>query len=153
MLRIAYRYILSYILIMSSAKTLRFFEKKHGLSCDKPSKESHCEGDLWKRHLPKAWQAAVDPPVYFVRHREYEISAERTLGYDADDRPCYTAHYYQLTQLCSDDDDEYYEVLSYSEELFAWKMRDERWLVYRRSSRGDCRGERGCYVFAQDMPR
>lgn len=107
----------------------------------------------WESHLPDEWLDAVDAPLYFEQYSEYEISADRTVGYDADDQPCFTAHRFELTEPASDDDEEFYEVVTYSEELAAWRLRDERWLVYRRSSAGDCRSPRGFYAFSQTMPR
>jgi len=107
----------------------------------------------WVSHLPDEWLDAVAPPLYFEQYSEYEISADRTVGYDADDQACFTAYRFELTELASDDDEEFYEVVSYSEELAAWRLRDERWLVYRRTSASDCRSPRGFYAFSQTMPR
>lgn len=30
-----------------------------------------------QKHLPETWQEAIDHPLYFKRHSEYEICAER----------------------------------------------------------------------------
>lgn len=107
----------------------------------------------WDRHLPPGWRDAVEIPLYFNQYSEYEISAERSVGYDADDAPCFTAHRFQLTSLASDDDEEFYEVVSYSEELAAWRLRDERWLVFRQTSSNNCSASRSFYALSPDMPR
>lgn len=128
---------------------------------DKPLEERQCapkrqHGDSsrdWDRHLPEDWRDAVEMPLYFEHYSEYEINAQRSVGYDADDQPCFTAHRFQLTRLVSDDDEEFYEIVAYSEELAAWRLRDERWLVFRTSST-DNRGQpRGFYAFSPQMPR
>jgi len=107
----------------------------------------------WSEHLPGIWRDAVEAPLYFKRYSEYEISAERALGYDADERPCFTSHRFMLTSLASDDDEEFYEVVTYSEEMAAWRLRDERWLVYRLIATNNCNLPRGFYVLSPDMPR
>lgn len=107
----------------------------------------------WTKHLPSIWRDIVEAPLYFKQYSEYEMSAERTLGYDADDHPCFTSHRFMLTSLASDDDEEFYEVVTYSEEMAAWRLRDERWLVFRLISTNDCYPSNGFYVLSPDMPR
>lgn len=107
----------------------------------------------WRRHLPDDWRDAVSPPLYFKCYQEYEISADRVVGYDADDLPCFTSHRFELTRLATDDDEEFYEVLTYSEELAAWRLRDERWLVFRMMNTDPCNPPRGFYAFSPDWPR
>jgi hypothetical protein len=121
---------------------------------EKPAK-TRCEHDDtdWPRHLPDGWQDAVQAPLYFHQYSEYEIRADRTVGYDADDQPCFTAHRVELTRVASDDDEEFYEVVSYQEEMAAWRLRDERWLVFRIVSTSHCNPPRGFYAFSQRMPR
>ena len=81
------------------------------------------------------------------------MSADRSFGYDADDCPCFIAHRFELTRTVSDDDEEFYQVVTYSEEMAAWRLRDERWLVFRRNSNQDCTSPRGFYAFSADIPR
>lgn len=107
----------------------------------------------WAEHLPAIWREIAEAPLYFKQYSEYEMSAERTLGYDADDHPCFTSHRFMLTSLASDDDEEFYEVLTYSEEMAAWRLRDERWLVFRLISTNNCYPSRGFYVLSPEMPR
>ncbi len=107
----------------------------------------------WKKYLPVDWRGAVEEPLYMKHFSEYEIAAERSVGYDADDRPCFTAHQFVLTRLTTDDDEEFYEAVAYSEELAAWRLRDERWLVFRMVSANQANPPRGFYVISPDMPR
>jgi hypothetical protein len=123
------------------------------LPCKSP-KKGHQPGEPdWLAYLPAEWRETVEPPLYFERYSEYEIRAERTVGYDADDQRCFTAHRYVLTSLASDDDEEFYELVTYSEEMAAWRLRDERWLVYRRISTNNCNHSRSFYALSPDMPR
>lgn len=107
----------------------------------------------WSKHLPEAWLGAVDQPLYFKCYSEYEMCAERSVGYDADDCPCFTAHQFILTSIASDDDEEYYEVVTYAEEMAAWRLHDERWLIYRTVTTSPCNAPRGFYAVSPEMPR
>jgi len=107
----------------------------------------------WLEHLPDEWLDAIEVPLYFEQYSEYEINAERAVGYDADDRPCFATHRFLLTSLVSDDDEEFYEIVAYAEEMVAWRMRDERWLVYRRNSANQGGQPRSFYAFSAEMPR
>ncbi|MFZ2268946.1 MAG: hypothetical protein WAV95_15325 [Azonexus sp.] len=107
----------------------------------------------WLEHLPDEWRDAIEAPLYFEQYSEYEINAERAVGYDADDRPCFATHRFLLTELVTDDDDEFYEVVAYAEEMAAWRMRDERWLVYRRNSAHQGGQPRSFYALSAAMPR
>src|SRR6185369_16291931 len=107
----------------------------------------------WTRHLPEGWRETVDAPLHFKRYREYEMRAERTVGYDGDDEACFTAHRFQLTSLASDDDEEFFEIVTYAEEMAAWRLRDERWLIYRAISTNGGNAARSFYAFSSDMPR
>jgi len=80
------------------------------------------------------------------------MRAERTVDYDGDNKPCFTAHRFQLTSLASDDDEEFFEIVTYAEEMAAWRLRDERWLIYRTISTNSCNAARSVYAFSTDMP-
>lgn len=108
---------------------------------------------IWRHALPAAWRDATEVPLYLEHHREYEICAERTVGYDADDAPCFVAHRFVLTTPASDDDEEYYARITHAEEMAAWRLRDNRWLLYRRIDAGNCDAPRAFYSFSPDMPR
>ena len=119
----------------------------------KPGKSEADPAIRWDRYLPDTWAGQVDAPLYVNNFREYEMPAERTVGYDASDKPCFTSHRFALTQIHSDDDEEFYETVSYYEEMAAWRLRDERWLVYRITNSGQCNSPRGFYVISPTMPR
>jgi len=106
----------------------------------------------WQKHLPAGWQNATETPLYFKQYSEYEMPAERVLGYDADEQPCFTSHRFLLTTLTSDDGEELYEIVTYREEMAAWRLRDERWLVFRLISTNSY-PPRGFYALSPDMPR
>lgn len=107
----------------------------------------------WDALLPAEWRDAVEAPLYFRSYSEYEIYAQRSVGYDADDQPCFTTYRFALTRLVMDDDEEFYEEISRSEQLAAWRLRDERWLVFRIASPGPQPQPRGFYAISPEMPR
>jgi hypothetical protein len=107
----------------------------------------------WLFRLPEKWRDAVDAPLYFRHYQEYEITAQRTVGYDEDNRPCFVAHEVILTRPSSDDDEEYYETVTYREDMNAWRLHDGRWLVLR-NTQATPRTQNGVfYAIHQDMPR
>ncbi|MBK1680847.1 hypothetical protein [Rhodocyclus tenuis] len=85
----------------------------------------------WRQELPASWSDLAIEPVRFDVFREYEMSAERTIGHDEHDEPCFCACRYILTQLVADEDDLFFEMPVYAETLAAWRLRDRRWLVLR----------------------
>jgi hypothetical protein len=108
----------------------------------------------WQQGLPAEWRAEAIAPLRFIIHCEYEMPASRTLGYDKDDLACYHHHAFALGEPRSDDDEEFYEALIHGENVHAWRLRDQRWLVWRVVRKeGDCRGNRGCYSFSERMPQ
>jgi len=122
------------------------------LSSCQSRRQPESNAQRWAVFLPRAWQDAVDAPLYFERHVEYEMSAERVIGYDVDDSPCYTAHHFDLTSLASDDDEDFYEVVTYSEEMAAWRLRDSRWLIFRRIQKLHCKDSSSFYTISTEMP-
>jgi hypothetical protein len=125
------------------------FQTKCDLPCRKTSRDPE-----WQKALPVEWRDATIAPLHFKQYREYEIPASRTLGYDEEGQPCYYRHTYIISSLRSDDDEEFYESIAYGEEVQAWRLRDERWLIWRIVHEdGVCRGNRGFYSFSESMPR
>lgn len=99
----------------------------------------------WRHFLPRGWDQVVESPLYCRIYREYEMEASRCIGYDADDQPCFAAHRFVL--------DTSGEPPGYAEEMAAWRLRDERWLVFRLvSTRSDVL-PRGFYSISPEMPR
>lgn len=111
----------------------------------------------WQNDLPAPWRAAVVAPLHFRQWRDYEMPALRQIGYDEDDAPCYYRHLFRLETLRVDDMDVFYAALVYGEEVVAWRLRDQRWLVWKvvrqESDGGDSGPGRGFYSFSADMPR
>jgi hypothetical protein len=119
-----------------------------------PARRPQRDRTDWLDLLPKAWREMAIKPLDFVDHHEYEIAASRSLGYDVDGQLCYYAHGYALDEPRSDDDDEFYLVVAYSETVHAWRLRDDRWLIHRIAHHGgECAPGRGFYCFAADCPR
>lgn len=105
----------------------------------------------WADHLPKDWKALVVSPLAFDVFRDYEADAERTVGRDEDGTACYHAHRYVLRETRSDDDEEFYEVVAYREELAAWRLRDGRWLAWRLVAAEEM-GGRAFFSIGQEPP-
>ena len=106
----------------------------------------------WQQNLPKQWRRLVIAPLLIERFRDYEMAAERLIGRDEDEQPCYYSSRFVVTDMRSDDDEEFYQVAAYAEALTAWRMRDGRWLIHRLISREGERGN-GFYRFGDRMPR
>lgn len=108
---------------------------------------------LWRTELPSEWAHLVEVPLDFELYREYEMPAQRVVGRDVSGEACFVHHQYLLSRVCSDGE-ECYEELDYYEEMHAWRLRDERWLIYRRVATGACTpATRGFYSFSPHMPR
>ena len=103
----------------------------------------------WRGYLPDAWADRVEAPLWVEEFQEYQLDAQRWVGYDADEQPCYTAHHYALPAQ----DASAGAAVAYSEMLAAWRLRDERWLVFRLIGAGGATLPRGFYVFSPEMPR
>lgn len=111
------------------------------------------EDSTWLTCLPGGWRDMVIEPLDFRQYREYEMAAGRTFGYDVDGLTCYYAHSYALTQSCSDNDEDFYEVIAYGETVHAWRLRDDRWLIHRVIQTDvDCPPGRGFFTFAESHP-
>ena len=108
----------------------------------------------WWQGLPAEWRERIVVPIRFEVFREYEMPAERTNGYDADEFPCYCAWNYVLSELRSDDDEEFYEEPRYAESTLAWRLGDGRWLVFNRIVSDYATGcTRSSYLLRDSMPR
>ena len=106
---------------------------------------------IWQENLPAEWLDAVEEPLYYAHYREYEISAERAVGYDADDKPCFTYHRFLLTQAGTGETTQ--PLVTFSERMAAWRLRDDRWLVFRRNSANHGSEPASFYAFSNTMPR
>ena len=104
----------------------------------------------WRGYLPDAWAEQVEAPLWVDEFEEYQLDAQRWIGYDADEQPCYTAHHYALPAQRNPENP---AEVAYSEVLAAWRLRDERWLVFRLIGTGSTVLPRGFYLISPDMPR
>ena len=107
----------------------------------------------WRHRLPAHWQPRVLAPVRFTRYREEELAAERVFGHSSRQLACYYRHHYRVTELYSDDDEDFYLFTLYGEELAAWLLHDGRWLVYRRVLNDEQGDGHGFYSFSRQIPR
>ena len=117
------------------------------------SRHSPRDSVAWLDYLPVEWREMAITPLDFVEYHEYEVAASRCLGYDVDGQTCYYAHGYALNEPRSDDDEEFYQVVVYSESVHAWRLRDDRWLIHRIVHHcGEGAPGRGFYSFAERCP-
>lgn len=107
----------------------------------------------WCRYLPEAWQDQVVAPLDVVAFREYEMDAERWVGRDGDDLPCYTAHRFVILAAEDRPGPAGTPRVAYSEEMAAWRLRDDRWLVFRMIGAAAVTLPRGFYSISPAMPR
>jgi hypothetical protein len=114
----------------------------------------HALDDQWSQDLPPALKNLVITPVSFDVSRDYEMQAEHTHGRDVANQPCFSEFRFVLTQLCSDDDEVFYEVPVYAESLTSWRLHDQRWLVCRTQVSGvdQARGQTSLSL-SDTMPR
>ena len=108
----------------------------------------------WRHHLPADWAGMVVEAFAFTRHEEYEMPAWRILGHDVDGALCFYAHDYVLTEGRSDNDEDFYTVITAGESVRAWRLCDDRWLIYRcpRTEDEHTPG-RAFYSFSDRPPR
>jgi len=105
---------------------------------ENPASRRTAEQEIeWRQHLPVEWRDSVVAPLDFKTHQEYEMAARRSFGYDGEGQACYYAHRYALDASRTDDDEDFYRVVAYGEAVLAWRLRDDRWLVYRRIYTGE----------------
>ncbi len=105
----------------------------------------------WQAGLPDEWRSMVVAPLGFRRFRDYEAAAQRLLGLDENEQPCYSHYQYRLSEVRSDDDEDFYEETLYAETGISWLLRDGRWLNLRHI--GPQGSGRGFFSFSEEMPR
>ncbi len=118
----------------------------HGHSCSIDYKHP------WQKDLPDQWVKDVVVPQTFEIHIEYEIHADRVIGQDEKGFPCYSAQEYCLLDLCCDDE-LIFETVVYGEQIQAWKLVDNRWLVRHAVMMHDRDDECIQHSIRPDMPR
>jgi hypothetical protein len=119
---------------------------------DCPYQPGH--GIRWAEDLPPALKNLVVAPIRFDVFQEFEMQAEHTCGRAASHQPCYSEFRFVVTQLCSDDDELYYEKPVYAESMTSWRLLDERWLVCRITiDNFDPGAFHTCFFLSKAMPR
>lgn len=108
----------------------------------------------WADELPPALKDLVVAPIRFDVHQEYELQAERTWGCDAANQACYSAFRLLQTQLCSDDDEVFFEEPVSAESITSWRLVDERWLICHTTvTRFDEESMHTRFSVSDEMPR
>ena len=108
----------------------------------------------WRSGLPPEREREVVTPRVFELAIDYEVAAERVLGRDADGEPCYCSYHCVLTDLCCEDGEVFFEALSFSENMRAWRLASGQWLVRRAvTTPDDPELERVEYRRSDTMPR
>ena len=108
----------------------------------------------WREDLPEDWRAQVVRPAFFVQHKEYEIAAERVIGYETEEEACYCRFRAEITEWCTDEEGDWCIVPLYGEHLSAWRLIDDRWLVLRRLfHQEDGASSHAFFSFSEEMPK
>jgi hypothetical protein len=84
--------------------------------------------DLWEKHLPAEYRSRVVRPIAFEQHTEQSANAVRIVGFDADGVRCFECHSFVLTEDGFDADEFPIRYDVYYERVFAWRLRDGRWI-------------------------
>ncbi|WP_190275873.1 hypothetical protein [Thiorhodovibrio frisius] len=63
---------------------------------------------------------------------DYEMPARQVVGFDVSGAICFRAYDYRLLDPYSDDDEEFYTLLTYGESAVGWRLKERGWLLYRR---------------------
>jgi hypothetical protein len=102
----------------------------------------------WAERLPALWRSLTISPLWVEVHRDELSGAERWVGHDEEEHPCFCKHSFKL------DIGALGGPSGYAEDLVAWRMRDGRWLIHRIiMSHAEGRTSYAFYAFADRMPR
>lgn len=107
----------------------------------------------WSERLPMLWRSLTVGPLWVDVNRDADAGAERWVGYDEEELPCYCRYRFQvpigdLGAINRDDEG------VYSEDLAAWRMRDGRWLIHRViNCHARAKTAYAFYAFSESMPR
>lgn len=122
---------------------------------DDPSRRSKRASHLgqevdWAERLPLLWRNLTVGPLWVDVNRDADVGAERWMGYDEEEQPCYCRYRFQVSIGRISEGN----AGLYSEDLAAWRMRDGRWLIHRVIN-CDAEGKTAYafYAFSESMPR
>jgi hypothetical protein len=121
-------------------------------SVGRAKRASHLAREVdWMARVPLLWRSLTIGPIWVEVNRDNEVGAERWLGYDEDEQPCYCRYRFQVPigSLGGAGAEAIYQ-----EDLSAWRMRDDRWLIHRViCCQADGRASYSFYAFSTSMPR
>lgn len=104
----------------------------------------------WAARLPAFWRGLTIGPLWVDVNRDEGTGAERWMGYDEEEQPCFCRYRFQVPIGFIDSGVESH----YSEDLAAWRLRDGRWLIHRViNSLGEGKAAYAFYAFSERMPR
>lgn len=126
----------------------------------KAKRATHLAHELdWQARLPPSWKGQVVVPLWVNVHRDHEVGAERWLGFNEDDQPCYCRYRFVVSGQEAPDHEAQGETeterrVSYCEDLTAWLMRDGRWVIHREIlSQAERPTSYSFYALSERMPR
>ncbi len=105
-------------------------------------RSNHLGGDVaWDLRLAPAWRHLAIGPIWIEVNRDANVGAERWLGFDEEDQPCFCRHRFPVGD-------------THREDLTAWRLRDGRWLIHRVISLApNGRTAYEFHTFSERMPR
>ena len=84
----------------------------------------------WTSRLPDAWRDRVDGPMWVQVFRDHSCGAERWVGFNEDDRPCWVRYRFVI-EHAPGESGQGARAVRHCEDLMGWLMRDGRWLIHR----------------------
>lgn len=112
---------------------------------------SHLSKEVqWSDRLPPTWKPLANQPMWVEIQRDSDSQAERWLGFDEDESPCFCRYIFQIPLGQSHEPG----VSMYGEDLAAWRLRDGRWLIHRTiQCQADSQAYYAFYAFSETMPK
>jgi len=108
----------------------------------------------WAARLPLIWRSLTIAPLWVDVNRDVDAGAERWMGYDEEELPCYCRYRFQVDIGTLDGGAGDPAQAGYREDLAAWRMRDGRWLIHRIiACQADGLTSYSFYAFGESMPR
>lgn len=109
----------------------------------------------WREDLPADIALHAIMPHRFEYFEEPSAYAEKLLGYDQSGGCCYYQHVFTINRDVLDDEDNFFEEVSYHEILTAWLLDSGLWLFCKDGRAGmDCNQAAPLrYKLARNRPR
>jgi hypothetical protein len=124
-------------------------------SSTRTKRASHLSAEVrWADRVPQLWRSLTIGPLWVDVNRDLDAGAERWVGYDEEEQPCYCRYRFQVDIGSVAGDQTEPGRPGYTEDLAAWRMRDGRWLTHRIiMCHADGKTAYAFYSFSEDMPR